>query len=50
MVNIQHDGVAVSGVTDAEALGRAMSEAVTAACGYTATVVLEEVVHAMIVD
>ena len=52
MVNLQHDGIVVMGVEEErrEEVADAMSEAVTAACGYEAKVKLEKVRHVDRVD
>ena len=51
-VSLQHDGIAVMGLDGErrEEVARAMGEAVTAACGYTSTVTVKEVIHGDAVD
>ena len=52
VVGLQHDGIAVHGL-DPEAEARvsaALSESVTAACGYKMSVVMERVRHTEVVD
>ena len=45
VVNLQHDGVVVTGMADdrKEEVARVLSEAVTASCGYESNVTLEKV-------
>ena len=53
VMSLQHDGVAVSGIgldATTDRVEAAMSEAVTASCGYSMSVVLERVRHVEIVD
>ena len=52
MVNLQHDGIVVTGVREGrqEVVEDAMSEAVTTSCGYEAKVVLEKIRHVDVLD
>ena len=45
VVNLQHDGIVVTGVEEGrqEEVARAMSEMVTASCGYESKVAIERI-------
>ena len=52
VVNLQHDGVVVTGVEEGkqDEVAQAMSEAVTVSCGYESRVVLEQVRNVEVAD
>ena len=52
VVNLQHDGIVVTGVREErrEVVEDAMSEAVTASCGYEARVTLEKIRYVDVLD